>query len=66
MVELEAGEQIGPHKHKGHSLIYYPMDSSAVVFEPRAGSMIYLPPGTRHWVPPVDADRVSFAMIVDQ
>ena len=66
MVQLEAGEYVAEHSHKGHAALYYPMDSSSICFEPRAGTVIYLPPGTKHSVPPVDVDRISFAMIVDE
>lgn len=65
VVTMKAGDEIPPHEHRGSTLLYYPMDSSPIVFEPQAGTVIYLPPGVRHWVPPVDADRVSFAMVID-
>ena len=65
IVDLKAGEEIRPHKHKGHAVLYYPMDSSPITFEPQAGTVIYIPPGCRHWVNPVPVERMSFAMIVD-
>lgn len=65
IVELEAGAEIRAHEHLGHTALYYPMDSDAIVLEPKAGTVIYVPPGCRHWVPPVDRGRISFAMVVD-
>ena len=65
MVHLEKGQQVGMHQHPEHAVLYYPEDAAAIVIEPRAGMMIYLPPDTRHSVPPVDDDRISIAMLVE-
>ena len=65
LVHLAAGEQVGMHEHREHSVLYYPEDAAAIMFEPKAGTMIYLPPGVRHSVPKVSEDRVSLAMLVD-
>lgn len=65
IVELKAGERVAPHSHKGHAVLYYPSDAEPIQIEPKAGTIIYIPPGIRHSVPPVTMDRVSFAMIVD-
>ncbi len=65
LVALERGESVSVHEHRGHSALYYPADSSPVIVHPRAGMIIYLPPGTEHSVPPVGPPRVSVAMIVE-
>ena len=65
MVEMKRGESIAAHSHKGGTVLCYPLDSSPILFEPQAGTIIYLPPGVVHCVPPVESDRISFAMIVD-
>ena len=65
MVSMEKGDSIAEHSHKGGTVLYYPMDSSIIQFEPSAGTIIYLPPGVKHTVPPVLSDRISFAMIID-
>ena len=64
-VKMKAGDEIKPHVHPEHLLLYYPMDASPISWDPVPGVVIYMPPGTRHWVSPVDADRVSMAMVVE-
>jgi len=66
LVDLKPGEEVREHEHSGHSLLYYPFDAGPILIQPTAGVMVYLPPGTRHAVPPVEDGRVSFAMIVNQ
>lgn len=64
LVQLGPGERIGRHRHKEHTVLYYPSDAAEIVIKPAAGMMIYLPPGTVHQVPKVDKDRLSVAMLV--
>ena len=65
LVKLEPGESVAEHQHKGGVVLYYPADAAPVSFEPLAGTMIFLPANTKHKVAPVDAARVSIAMVVD-
>lgn len=63
-VLLKPGENIKAHKHVYHTVLYYPEDCEPVVFEPTAGAILYLPPGTVHSVPQVKDARLSAAMLV--
>ena len=65
MVDLKAGEHIGNHAHTYHTALYYPADAAPIVVTPLAGMIIYLPPGTPHAVPKVDAPRISVGMLVE-
>lgn len=64
LVNLKKGERVGKHQHKEHTVLFYPADSAAVIVNPIAGMVIYLPPGTPHCVPTVDNDRLSVAGLV--
>ena len=65
LVQLGPGERIGRHRHKEHTVLYYPADASEIVVTPVAGMIIYLPPGTPHLVPGGTNDRLSVAMLVN-
>ena len=65
-VTLKPGENIKRHKHRYHAVLYYPIDASAVVVEPKKGTIIYMPPGTYHEVPRVVESRRSLAMIIEE
>jgi uncharacterized RmlC-like cupin family protein len=65
LVHLNKGARVGKHAHKEHTVLYYPSGGSDVVVSPSAGMIIYLPPHTAHYVPPVSADRLSVAMLVE-
>ena len=65
LVELESGDTVAEHQHPEHTVLFYPKDSSPVMIQPTAGTMIYLPPGTLHSVPPPGKNRLSLAMIID-
>jgi len=65
LVELKPGEGTPPHNHKHHTVVYYPQDARPITIEPKAGMLLYMPPGTPHNVPPGDAARVSVAMVID-
>ncbi len=65
LVQLKAGERVGRHEHKEHTVLYYPADSAPIVVTPVAGMVIYLPPGTPHAVPTVEGDRLSVAMLIN-
>lgn len=64
-VTLQPGEQVKPHAHKRHAVLYYPRVSGPVIIHPMPGTMLYLPPLTIHEVPQVDSERLSVAMLVD-
>ncbi len=63
-VLLKPGENIKKHKHVYHTVLYYPESCEPIVFEPTAGAILYLPPGTKHSVPRVKDARLSAAMLV--
>lgn len=65
-VLLQPGENVKPHKHVYHTVLYYPESCDPVVFTPTSGAMVYLPPGTEHEVPPVENARISVAMLVKE
>ncbi len=65
LVELQPGESLDDHKHDHHTVVCWPVDASPITIEPKAGMLLYMPPGTKHTVPPGDAARVSVAMVID-
>ncbi len=65
VVNLEPGKNIKQHKHKHHLVMYYPKPADPIIIHPMAGTMLYLPPGTLHEVPPVSRGRISIAMLMD-
>ncbi len=65
LVDLENGEAVAEHQHPEHTVLYYPFDCDPVLVHPRAGMLIYLPPGCVHEVPPAKCRRRSVAMIVE-
>lgn len=64
-VTLKPGENIKSHKHKHHLVMYYPEQAEQIIVTPQPGTMLYLPPGTLHEVPPVKRERLSIAMLMD-
>ena len=66
VVELKPGETLKNHAHQHHTVVYYPTDASAIIIEPRAGMLVYMPPLTPHDVPISPAPRVSVAMVIDE
>ena len=64
-VTLNPGENIKSHKHKHHLVMYYPEQAEQIIVTPQPGTMLYLPPGTLHEVPPVKRERLSIAMLMD-
>ena len=60
-----SGKGIEPHQHPEHTVLYFPEDCGPVTVTPKAGSMLYLPPGTEHSVAAVAEPRLSVAMLVD-
>lgn len=65
-VKLEPGERIDSHQHKRHTVLFYPESTNAhIIIKPKAGTMIYLPPGTGHAVPQVERHRLSIAMLIE-
>ena len=63
-VRMLAGANIKAHKHQHHAVLYYPELAEPVIITPQPGTMLYLPPGTVHEVPPVKRERVSIAMLM--
>ena len=68
-VWLNPGEEVKEHAHKRHAVLYYPEDCDPIYIDaelvkPTAGTVLYLPPGTLHTVPPVTRRRLSVAMLV--
>lgn len=66
MVNLDSGEAVGVHAHKRHAVLFYPEAAEKVCITPEPGTMIYLPPGTSHYVPKVKAPRFSLAMLIGE
>ena len=65
-VKLEPGERIDAHQHKRHAVLFYPESTNAhIIIKPKAGTMLYLPPGTVHTVPRVERHRLSIAMLIE-
>lgn len=54
-VLLRPGQEIKPHSHKRHAMIWYP-----------DGRIKYIAPGTVHDVPRVTVERLSVAMLVSR
>ena len=52
-VLLRPGQEIAPHRHSRHAMLWYP-----------DGRMIYLRPGTEHGVSRVTVERLSVAMLI--
>ena len=65
LVELKPGETLKDHNHKHHTIVCYPVDASPITIHPKAGMLLYMPPGTEHDVPASDSARVSIAMVID-
>lgn len=65
MVNIAAGEGVAVHAHKRHAVLFYPEAAEKMVITPEPGTMIYLPPGTSHYVPKVKAARFSLAMLIE-
>ncbi len=63
-VLLKVGENVKAHKHVYHTALYYPESCDPIIFTPTDGAIVYLPPGTKHEVPPVKTARLSAAMLV--
>jgi hypothetical protein len=53
-VLLRPGQEIAPHKHRRHAMLWYP-----------DGAIRYIAPGTVHGVLRVTVQRLSVAMLVD-
>jgi len=66
VVRLKPGEPIKSHKHQHHLVMYYPEPAEPIIVTPQPGTVLYLPPGTLHEVPPVKRERVSIAMLIDK
>ena len=64
-VMLKPGIGIDLHQHPEHTVLFFPQDCEPVTVTPKAGSMLYLPPGTEHSVAAVKEPRLSVAMLVD-
>ena len=65
-VLLSPGSAIKPHKHRQHTVLYFPKDCPAVTITPTAGTMLYLPIGTKHAVALVEEPRLSVAMLIEE
>jgi len=63
-VRMQPTNRISAHKHVYHTVLYYPELAEPVMVTPQPGTMLYLPPGTTHEVPPVKRERISIAMLV--
>ena len=67
-VLLQQGKEIKAHKHKRHTMLFYP-DAVMTIIAGRtlvfsAGALVYIPPGVEHSVPPAPRTRLSVAMLV--
>ena len=63
------GASIPEHKHRKHTILFYPEACDPVVIEgvpfyPERGTIVHLSPQTLHSVPPTVRDRVTVAMKV--
>lgn len=65
-VTMQPGENIKAHQHRQHLVLYYPEAAGPVIVTPEPGTMLYLPIGTRHEVPPVKSARRSIAMLIEE
>lgn len=66
MVNIAKGEGVEVHAHKRHAVLFYPEAAEKLVITPEPGTMIYLPPGTSHYVPRIKgSDRFSMAMLIE-
>ena len=66
LVDLQPGENVAAHEHPEHVILHYPHDSpDPVLVYPRAGMLVYIPPGAVHEVAPASEPRQSIAMVVD-
>ncbi len=66
LVDLQPGEGVAEHQHPEHVILHYPHDSpDPVTIYPKAGMLLYIPPGAVHEVPPATQPRQSIAMVVD-
>ena len=66
LVVLEPGANIKQHKHRQHLVMYYDKPADPIIIHPQAGTMLYLPIGTLHEVPPVTSQRFSRAMLIEE
>jgi hypothetical protein len=64
-VEVDPGGYIKSHKHRQHLVMYYPDEAEPIIVTPQPGTMLYLPVGTYHEVPPVKRLRFSRAMLIE-
>ena len=67
-VLLQQGKEIKAHKHKRHTMLFYP-DAVMTIIAGRtlvfsAGALVYIPPGVEHSVPPAPRTRLSVAMLI--
>jgi len=65
-VMLKPGSNIKTHKHIQHTVLYYPEDCAEVSLKPKAGTMLYLPPGVEHGVQAIKEPRLSIAMLIEE
>jgi len=65
-VTMQPGENIKAHQHRQHLVMYYPEAAESIIVTPEPGTMLYLPIGTRHEVPPVKSARFSLAMLIEE
>ena len=64
-VEVDPGGYIKDHKPRQHLVLYYPDACEPIIIHPQPGTMLYLPVGTVHEVPPVKKLRFSRAMLIE-
>ncbi len=61
-------QQIQPHEHSRHTMLYYPEPAYLYVNKERhdfsEGELIYLPPFTQHSLEAIQGERFSCAMLV--
>ena len=65
-VMLGPNSNIKKHKHRQHTVLYFPEDCAAVTVKPTAGTLLYLPVGTEHGVTTVKEPRLSVAMLIEE
>jgi len=70
-VLLRPGESVDGHKHKRHTILYYPegcevMATEEIIICPGRGTMIYIAPEIWHSVPTTKDTRLSVAMLVSE
>ena len=65
-VRMKPGENIKAHKHAHPAVLFYPEIAEPVIITPQPGTMLFLPIGTVHEVPPVKRHRKSIAMLMEK